>query len=504
MFHVFPPIEVIKIVQLRFKINQTKQIYTIKCKINHYIRTFSHNTMSQRKKFSSSFRDPAGFIFEEQGTLYRQINQSYEDEYQQLIKSQLYEVLTKRQMLIPHEEMSHTVTQDDRQFLVIKPKKIPFISYPYEWSFSQLKQAALLTLNCQLIALKHGMTLKDASNYNIQFYQGFPIFIDTLSFERYVPNQPWQAYKQFCQHFIAPLLLMVYKDVRLNQLLKIYIDGIPLDLASKLLPRHTFLNPGILFHLHLHAKLQQKHAANGKKPQKQKFSKEAFIFLINNLKKIIQKLQWKIEKNSEWYDYYDSNNNYVDNALESKLRIVNAYFQRLQVTQVWDLGANTGKFSEIAAKYAECVIAWDIDDSCVEQHFLKLSQNTKTNILPLKLDLTNPSSNIGWHNQERASLLERAPCDCVLALGLMHHLTITNNVPFPRLSHFFSDICNYLIIEFVPFDDSQVQILTETRDASSIDYSQSFFEYAFGEHFSILDKAAVSDSKRTLYLMKRI
>ncbi|MCK4632380.1 MAG: SAM-dependent methyltransferase, partial [candidate division Zixibacteria bacterium] len=178
-----------------------------------------------------SFRDPSGFIFTREGTVYRQVNKSYQNDFDLLISSGLYQKLIDKKLLVSHDEVEIDSGQSELAYKIIRPEQVPFVSYPYEWSFSQLKDAALTTLRMQKIALKHGMSLKDASAYNIQFIGNRPVMIDTLSFETYREGSPWVAYKQFCQHFLAPLALMSRTDVRLSQLLRVYIDGIPLDLA---------------------------------------------------------------------------------------------------------------------------------------------------------------------------------------------------------------------------------------------------------------------------------
>lgn len=214
-----------------------------------------------------SFRDPSGFVFRQDGIIYRHVNIVYKENYDYLITSGLYQDLTGRGLLIPHDEVDIDYAKSESAYKTLRPKLVEFISYPYEWCFSQLKDAALTTLQIQKRSLEYGMTLKDASAYNIQFMAGKPTLIDTLSFEKYHEGEPWVAYKQFCQHFLAPLALMSYRDIRLNQLFRIYIDGVPLDLASSLLPLRTRFNPPLLFHIHLHA-VSQKHYAD--KPIKRK------------------------------------------------------------------------------------------------------------------------------------------------------------------------------------------------------------------------------------------
>lgn len=458
--------------------------------------------LESKEKLGSSFRDPAGFLFNYQGELFRQINPEYFSDYQYLMKSGLYQQLSEAKMLIPHLEVEATLAFSDNA-LVIKPKKIPFISYPYEWSFSQLKDAALLTLKVQLKALEYGMTLKDASGYNIQFYQGRAIFIDTLSFTQYQEGSPWQGYRQFCQHFLAPLMLMCFSDVRLNQLLKIYIDGIPLDLASKLLPTSTKLKLSPLVHIHMHAKLQRKYKQSQKiKQQSIKLTSQTLNHLINGLIHAVSKLNWNLQKNSEWFDYYEFNNNYTTQALSEKEKVIADWVKQIKPDMLWDLGANTGRFSTIAAKYSKQVIAWDIDTSCVENFYQQTCCHS-ANILPLTLDLTNPSNALGWGHHERLSFLERGPANAVLALGLIHHIAIVNNVPFDKIAVFFCKLTEYLIIEFIPKIDSQVQKLLATRKDIFDGYTAAEFENTFTQYFDLLESLPLKESHRTLYFLKR-
>src|SRR3989339_306220 len=231
------------------------------------------NVPTNNRNVSGSFRDPSGFLFCREGSIFRQINLVYKEEYEFLMESGLYKDLADSDLLIPHEETDIDGPAPHTLYKVIKPEKIPFISYPYEWCFSQLKDAALATLAIQKRALNFGMTLKDCSAYNVQFKNGKPIFIDTLSFKKYNEGQPWKGYRQFCQHFLAPLALMSYRDLRLNKLNRAYIDGIPLDLTSSLLPLSTYLNFSLLTHIHLHARSQNRYAAYSEEDMRRVFLK---------------------------------------------------------------------------------------------------------------------------------------------------------------------------------------------------------------------------------------
>jgi ribosomal protein L11 methylase PrmA len=447
----------------------------------------------------SSFRDPSGFLFHREGRLYRQVNDSYRADYKQLMESGLYRDLTEQGLLIPHVETPEPQMSRGGS-LVIQPETIPFISYAYEWSFSQLQDAALATLSIEKKALEHGMSLKDASAYNIQFRSGRPVLIDTLSFERYREGEPWVAYRQFCQHFLAPLALMSHTDVRLSQLLRVNIDGIPLDLASHLLPSKTRLALGLATHIHLHAQAQRRYADKHAKPTGRKLSRMSFLGLIDNLESTTRKLSWKPE-GTEWADYYAATN-YTDASLEHKARLVGEYLEKVHPKTVWDLGANTGRFSRIAADRGIPTVAFDIDPAAVELNYLDCRKRNVQNLLPLLSDLTNPSPAIGWQNRERQSLIERGPCDTAMALALVHHLAIGNNLPFDRIVDFLAGVCRTLVIEFVPKTDSQVQRLLATREDIFPGYNQETFEQTFASRFDILASSPIRDSERTVYLME--
>jgi hypothetical protein len=453
---------------------------------------------------SGSFRDPMGFVFQQRGKYYRQINQAYKSHYQQLMSSGLYESLTATGLMLTHEsiEKKRFHTSEDA-YEIIEPKQLDLVTYPYEWSFSQLKDAALATISIQKIALKHNMILKDASCFNIQYFKGRPLLIDTLSFENYEVGKPWIAYRQFCQHFLAPLALMSYVDIRLNQLCANFIDGIPLDLTVKLLPFKARLNLSLFLHLFLHAKAQSKHQNNHSAHNKKAtLSKIALLGLIDSLESSIKKLTWR-PANTTWFDYYENNNNYGETGLFEKEEIIENFAKLLQPSTVWDLGANTGRFSRIFSKHNASVVSWDIDPACVELNYLKTKQDNETKILPLFLDLTNPTSSRGWACNERSSFMERGPVDLILALGLVHHLAIGNNVPLSKIFSFFAAISSTIIIEFVPKEDSNAQKLLANRTDIFDLYHQEGFESAAQEEFDIIERIFVPGTQRIIYLLKK-
>ena len=457
--------------------------------------------MMTNKRLPSSFRDPSGFLFFRNGLIYRQVNTIYKENYDRLINSGLYEALVDGELLISHDEVNIDQARSDKIYKIIKPELIPFISYPYEWCFSQLKDAALTTLKIQKKSLDFGMSLKDCSAYNIQFRKGKPVFIDTLSFEKYRQGPPWVAYRQFCQHFLAPLALMNYKDIRLNQLFRVYIDGVPLDLTSSLLPFRTRFAFSLLSHIDLHAKSQKHFADKTVNKSARKMGRLSLFGLIDSLESAVKKLAWQ-PQGTEWADYY-KDTNYSLNALHHKKQLVSEFLDKVNPRIVWDLGANVGMFSRIASDKGIQTISFDIDPAAVERNYLECVRKDETNILPLLLDLSNPSPNIGWENEERMSLFERGPADTVFALALIHHLAISNNLPLNRIATLLSKICNSLIIEFVPKNDSQVQRLLSTREDIFPDYTQQVFEAEFCKYFTVEGSVRIRDSERTLYLMQK-
>jgi len=449
----------------------------------------------------SSFRDPSGTVFSRGGRLLRQVNHCYREQYEALMGSGLYKQLTDKKLLIPHREVNDEGC-GGHAFLVLEPERIPLISYPYEWCFGQLKDAASATLYIHKLALEKDMILKDASAYNIQFMRGRAVHIDTLSFDFYREGEPWAAYGQFCRHFLAPLFLTAYTDIRLSQLLRVYIDGIPLDLAGRLLRGKGGF--AVRAHIHWHAKSVLNHAQAGrdadKPPRAVKVSKFNMTAMIDSLIKIIEKLKLPGIQ-TEWGGYY-SRTNYSEEAAGEKKRTVSEYLGGADPAVTWDFGANDGTYSRLALRGGDrFAAAFDIDPVAVERNYAEVVRSGE-NMLPLILDLTNPSPAIGFANCERGSLVMRQKPDCILMLALIHHLAISNNLPFKIIAEWLGALCGSLIIEFVPKTDSQVQILLANRGDIFPDYTEEGFEAAFGEYFGIIKKHALAGSGRIVYLME--
>ncbi len=449
---------------------------------------------------ASSFRDPSGFVYRRDGQVYRQINLGYREHYERLMSSGLYGRLVERGQLVPHEETTPPEGLPEQAFRIIRPQPVPFVSYPYEWSFSQLQQAALATLEIQRRALEHGMSLKDASAYNIQFVGYRPVLIDTLSFEIHRPGAPWVAYRQFCQHFLAPLALMSFRDARLAQLLRPLLDGVPLDLASALLPWRSRFSLPLLVHLHLHARSQKRHAGRAADPRGA-VTAAGLGAILESLRSGVEGLR-PAPATSHWRSYY-ATSHYASAALTHKTEVVGRYLDRLRPGCVWDLGANTGAISRVASAKGAYTVAIDGDADSVEENFREACRARDARLLPLVVDLTNPSPSLGWHHRERLSLLDRGPADLALALALLHHLAIGNHLPFSRIAAFLAQAARWVVVEFVPPGDDQARRLMGSREHLFTGYTQAAFESAFTEWFNLEDRQPLPQSERVLYLFRR-
>jgi hypothetical protein len=451
-----------------------------------------------------SFRDPSGFVFWREGRPYRQIQQGFATEWDAFAGSDLERRLIDRGRLLPYETVSPDLAELPGAHAVIAPEPIEFISYPYEWTFGELRDAALLTLDAQLDALADGWTLRDASAFNVQFRAGRPVLIDSLSFEPHEDGSPWVAYRQFCEHFLAPLALMARRDVRLGHLLRTDIDGIPLDLAARLLPWRTRLNFGLLSHVHLHARSQRRHAGNedeGRAARTARIPRSRLVALIGNLRSTVKGLDWT-PAGTEWADYAE-HTSYGDAATADKDRLVAEFVGQVPGERAWDLGANTGRFSRIAAGAGKRVLAFDIDPAAAEQHYRALRGEGRMDILPLVLDVANPSPGLGWAGHERRSLFERADADVVLALALVHHLAISRNVPLPMVLGLLANLAPWAIVEFVPKEDAMVRRLLASRKDVFPEYHLDGFRTAARERFEIMADQQIQKSPRSLFLLRR-
>lgn len=456
----------------------------------------------KNKTHEASFRDPSGYMYHDGATLRRVINPIYFPQYNKLKESGFFDTLIKQGLLIPHTETS---VADDK--IIITPEHIPFITNPYEWSFQQFKHAALHTLKIQKYALSKGFILKDASAYNVTFHKGKPVFIDTLSFDFYEDGTPWRAYKQFITHFFGPLVLAKYHGTEIFKMLQTHIDGIPVKLISSLLPGKTKLSTTIHTNIHLLAKMESKHSEDYKAETKvAKLSKKAQSNILEHLFNFIKNLELK--ESSEWGNYYDKTN-YEAAAFEGKKKLIRAWVTPLNPQRLIDVGGNDGTFARTVLDKVPDVLVTDIDSNAVDYNYKQVQENKETNMLPFVCDVLQPAPGIGFNNTERNSLIQRlteyAP-DITMALALIHHITLSGNVPFAKSAEFFAAFSGTLIIEFPKREDSWVEsLLVRKREfINHFDfYNETNFEAGYTQFFTIEKKEIVPGTKRVLYLMKR-
>ena len=453
--------------------------------------------MSNYLQHPSSFRDPSGFVFRANGQVYRQVNTQYAATYDRFMQSGLYEKLTASKKLLPHTEVTENLTGTNNFYKTLLPEQLRFISYPYEWCFDELKDAALLVLDIMKESIAHGFILKDATPFNVQFHNGKPVWIDTLSFDVYEPSKPWVAYRQFCECFLFPLYLGRYLKTDIHKTLSTYLEGIPASLTARLLPMRSSLNLGVWLHVYLHSAVKSEN-----KPQAGQggFNKKKLQNLIMHLETIISGFRGR-RTGTTWSDYYDATI-LSHRYLTEKEKLFRQLIEKISFDTALDAGTNDGHFAKILAEKGASVIAIDNDSASINRLYDAVKQKKITNVLPLQVDITQPSPALGYRNKERAAFFDRVHTELVTALALIHHLVLSKNIPLSSLGEFFAEITGrYLLIEFVPPDDPKVIELSKSRTALH-PYDIETFEAGFGRHFTTLEKLQVPGTGRILYLME--
>lgn len=454
----------------------------------------------ESKRNTSSFRDPSGYVFIEDNKVKRVINPIYFEQYKSLTDSGFYKTLFDKKYLIPHQEVSKSDSK-----ISIEVSKIPFITYPYEWSFLQYKHAALLTLKIQKLCLENNFILKDASAFNITFHEGKPIFIDTLSFDFYKENNPWLAYKQFIMHFLGPLVLTKYFGQDHLKTLSQNLEGISLQKLSQLLPFKSYFSPTIFTNVHLLAKYDKKYESD-KKTVNNNLSKVSQVKLLDGLYDFIANLS--VNEKTEW-DHYYNQINYNDVAYQFKKEVVKDWFLSIKGESLIDIGGNDGTFSRELKNVAKLIIVADLDPNAVEQNYKQVLKIKEKMILPIVADILNPSANYGFNNEERFSFIDRVEdlhLDGCLALAVIHHITLSGNIPFSLSAKFFSKMAPNLLIEFPKRSDSWVQFLLDSKREfkNHFDfYNEENFEKEYSVYFEIINKQKIASSERILYSLKR-
>ena len=454
-----------------------------------------------------SFRDRTSRVLIHNDQVFRVLDHNALQEWHNVREKDFYKKSVEDNHIINSEErelsefnISNRLTH--KWEALLEHERIPFISYPYEWSFEMLKDAALLHLDLLSQALAADIFLKDSTPYNIQWRGSSPAFIDTASFIKLPKGSAWTGYRQFCELFLFPLMLQSYKGLPFQPWLRGSLEGIDAtDMRSTMSFRDLF-RPGVLMHVVLQAKLQDRYNDSSNNAQqtlkKAGFNKELIIHNVNNLKRLVNKLQWG-KSRSTWSNYVNENN-YSNKDMEEKKSFVRKITSSKKYNTVWDLGCNTGTFSLIAADNAEHVVAIDYDPLTIDHLYQSLKKTGNTKILPLIGNLADPSPGIGWRNMERKPLLERGKPDLIMGLALIHHLVIAANIPLDEAIHWLAELGGDLLIEYVDKSDSMTQKLLLNKEDHYSDYTQENFEQLLGKYFSSIEKTPLNSGTRILYL----
>jgi SAM-dependent methyltransferase len=436
------------------------------------------------------------------------------------MQSGLYTALQTKGLIIAHEEVNQAERakleeesrpNTDNVYCLLKPTQIAFQSYPFEWSYSQWRKAIIAYININQIALKYGMILKDATPYNFYLDSGKAILLDTSSFSLFKDGEPWIAYRQFCAEFLSPLALMHYNGQKWSRITKTHLRGLPLNFVSKQLPLKSWFNTTTLLHIHLHSKYANAEGATAEaklklnqEVKKEGFSKEKLASLMSMLLNTVTKWEKPYQFEKHWSEYYEQDIA-SEKYLVHKEEIVKKWLEQLQPASVLDLGANTGKFSFIAAPYTKRVIALESDDICVDLMEAQIKKQKLTHVNVLMQELAETSPHLGVNEKEIYSIFSRAKSEMVLALAVEHHLHITNHISLSQIAEMFSLFSSkYLITEFIPANDSKVQLLIKNRNKNLSTYTIDAYKTALEKYFKIIEETNLDGSDRILILLQKL
>lgn len=448
-----------------------------------------------------SYKDSAARVVRVDNKYYRYIFEEYREEYDYLVKSGLYKHLVDSGLLISHVEVD-IKRNEPLVYKLILPEQIKFQSYPYEWSFEQWKEVVKCFLHINLAALDFGMILKDATPFNFYFKEGNCILFDTSSFVKFNKRNVWTAYRQFCEELLAPLALIYYSGQLWSKIYQTQIKGIPLAFVSNQLPFRSWFNFTCLFNLHFHSKFDNE-KLKAKKTKNKGFTVDELKTFLNIINKQIYNWNKPYNDKYHWSKYYKETIE-SESYLSEKEKVINKWLSELDSSIVLDLGANTGRFSRIAAQYSNYVLALESDPVCVDIIHQMIKNEKISNMSTFVGDLSLPTPSLGLFNKEIDSLFERLNSDVVMALALIHHLYFTNLMSMVQIVELFSMLTTkYVIVEFIPFEDDKVKILLNNKERFFSEYSESFFLKQFEVKFILINSSTLLKSKRKLFLFQK-
>ena len=454
---------------------------------------------------TGSFRDRAARVFFHHGEVYRSLSPRAHSDWRQISSQPFFQRLIASGQVIGTRDLSPEETARipaiESCAGILRHDRIPFVTYPYEWCFSMLRQAALLHLEILERAIPQGVILKDSSPYNVQFRGTRPVFIDVGSFALVAPGEPWAGYRQFCEMMLFPLLLQAYRRIDIQPILRVRMDGITAREFLRPLSWRDFFRGGVLTHGWLQSLLersaQSSQTATIDALKTSGFDRSMIQKNVAQLAKLIRRIRWKPE--ATLWTGYRQDLPHVQRDLQAKASFVDDVCQTKRRKLVWDLGCNDGYFSRIAAGHAETVLAMDQDHGCVERLFRTLAAEESGSIVPLCIDLLNPSAALGWRGRERQRLESRGLPDLILCLGLIHHLVIGGNIPLPEVVDWLASLTGEVVLEFPSKSDPMVKALLRNKYDQYEDYSLPALEAALqNSGFRICRRIELPSGERTL------
>lgn len=464
--------------------------------------------MNSPARDAGSFRDPSGYVFMQDDRVIRAVMPSAEKSFGAIYDSGLLRELADKGLMIGCERLdanADTLAQyrgarDDSAAALYEHPRVPMLSYPYEWCFSQLKDAAIAHLKLQMVALEKGYELSDATAYNMQFVDGRPLHIDAMSLRPYQDGAHWAGYNQFCRQFLLPLLLEAWAGVAFQGLYRGSIDGISFEDALSILPRRKLLtSPSGFMHVYLHGRAVM---ARSSKAEKQidldrKLPKSRYLAMLEQLHGFISGLE-SAKRPASYWKTYAAVNSYSEPMRDRKLKFVEDWASDAKPSVIWDIGGNTGDFSMAAIKGgAGTSVVLDGDlDSLESAYRFRVKKGDK--LLPLLMNLVDPTPNMGWRQSERKGLMERAGCDGILALAVIHHMCIGGNLPLAEAVRWLLSLAPSGIIEFVPKGDPMVDQLLQVRDDIFHDYEEEVFLNTIAEGHDITAQTKFTENGRLL------
>ena len=461
--------------------------------------------MSEIALEPGSFRDRTARVFYRDGKIFRGLNETALKEWQALSATRFYRTFSTNGGIVATEQRdisSFSFAPSDQPWAgVLEHEKLPFISYPYEWSFAMLRDAALLQLDLVRAGLDEGIGLKDASAYNLQWKGAAPVFVDVASFYKRAEGEPWVGYRQFCQMFLYPLLVQAYRGVPFQPWMRGNIDGMEAEVCLNMLGARDYLRGGVLAHVYLQAKAQKAYNSTTRDVRadlsKAGFDKRIIKANAQRLRALVAGLRWT-PKQSTWSDYLKCGHYEASDAAQKRAFVERVASSR-QWKLAWDIGCNVGVFSRIAAAHASSVVAMDADHLAIDKLYQALKSEKVPNILPLIVNVTDPSPNLGWRNMERKRVDERGRPDLVLALALIHHVVIGGNIPMAEFVQWLRDLGGDLVIEFVTRKDPMVMTLLRNKEDHYSDYDEQVFERELGSRFAIVKREPLGSGTRIMY-----